>query len=184
LQKPDCLLLFTASYVTAAWQLYILFGLMGAFMGTGFVVAIQSVLAWFDKRRALGVGIGVAGSGLGNFALAPIMQALIDAGGWRAALRWFALFTLVVSLLNAAFVRRRAAKHVSKGKNEDAAQRRLLWSHVCSRNFVFMSIGSVFVSCAYFTPFLFLKPYAASVGIEKTQIVWLISGLGISSTVG
>jgi predicted MFS family arabinose efflux permease len=177
---------------------------MGVAMGFGFVVAIQSVLAWFDRRRALGVGIAVAGSGLGNFALAPtaqvgiltiymrmiadckisIRQALVDEWGWRGALRVFAGLTLIVSLMCAAFVRRREARHLSSGAAEDSAQRALFKKHLASRPFVFMFVSALLTSFGYFIPFLFLKPYAVSIDVTETQAVWLVSGLGIFSTVG
>ena len=40
--------------------------LMGAAGGIVFQSAIQCVVSWFDKRRALGVGLAVSGSGIGQ----------------------------------------------------------------------------------------------------------------------
>ncbi|XP_023930396.1 monocarboxylate transporter 12-like [Lingula anatina] len=44
------------------------------------VVCVQH---YFDKRRTLAMGISVAGSGIGTFALAPFQRWLADLVGWR-----------------------------------------------------------------------------------------------------
>lgn len=41
---------------------------------------------YFRKRTALAYGIGLSGSGIGTFVLAPVVQLLIDLYSWRGAL--------------------------------------------------------------------------------------------------
>jgi MFS family permease len=50
---------------------------------------------WFVRKRARAVGMTVLGYALGGLFLPPIFQLLIDAFGWRAAVRLFAAFVIV-----------------------------------------------------------------------------------------
>lgn len=58
--------------------------------GLGFALcyapAIAMVGCYFHKRMALAYGVGLSGSGIGTFVLAPAVQLLIDLYSWRGAL--------------------------------------------------------------------------------------------------
>lgn len=58
--------------------------------GLGFALcytpAIVMVGCYFRRRTALAYGIGMSGSGIGTFVLAPVVQLLIDLYSWRGAL--------------------------------------------------------------------------------------------------
>lgn len=41
---------------------------------------------YFREHTALAYGIGLSGSGIGTFVLAPLVQLLIDLYSWRGAL--------------------------------------------------------------------------------------------------
>lgn len=41
---------------------------------------------YFHERKALAYGIGMSGSGIGTFVLAPLVQLLIELYSWRGAL--------------------------------------------------------------------------------------------------
>lgn len=60
------------------------------FAGLGFALcytpAIVMVGCYFRERTALAYGIGLSGSGIGTFVLAPVVQLLIDLYSWRGAL--------------------------------------------------------------------------------------------------
>lgn len=68
------------------WHFYaaiILFSLVGS--TTTSLPYVRVISMWFDRRRGLMLGIVAAGIGLG-FAVVPIvMQALLQAFGWRGA---------------------------------------------------------------------------------------------------
>ena len=50
------------------------------------VAAIVIVQRWFNTRRGIAMGITVSAAGCGAFVLGPVLQAIIDARGWEAAL--------------------------------------------------------------------------------------------------
>lgn len=95
------------SYATAVWQLGLLYvGLVctgGALFGM--LPATTLIANWFVRRRGLMLGITYAGATIASAAGPLISQAIMDAEGWRVALRSLGLFTWVSTLpIFAAFV--------------------------------------------------------------------------------
>jgi MFS family permease len=85
-------------FMTAAWQLVILWGLLvglgAGSISLGFVATIAT--RWFAKRQGLVTGLLSAGGATGSLVFLPLVAALSEsAGGWRTA-------AIVISL--AAFV--------------------------------------------------------------------------------
>ena len=61
------------------------FGLIGGGVALPSVAAVVHVSRAFSARRATATGLAVSGSGVGAAVVAPLLQAAIDARGWRAA---------------------------------------------------------------------------------------------------
>ncbi|KAK7902105.1 hypothetical protein WMY93_018874 [Mugilogobius chulae] len=63
---------------------------MGIITGLGFALSYTPSVAmvgnYFHERKALAYGIGLSGSGIGTFILAPAVQLLIELYSWRGAL--------------------------------------------------------------------------------------------------
>lgn len=78
------------------WHLYLAFsGLTAIGISlAGWVPAVILVHGWFPSRFATAMGVASAGIGAGILALTPLAQFLIDAWGWRWALRAEALLTV------------------------------------------------------------------------------------------
>ena len=74
----------------------VLFGLGCSFPST---VALTALQAWFSKLRGTASGLVVCGSGFGAMVLGPLLQAQVDAGGWRQAFRCIALVSGAAVLL-------------------------------------------------------------------------------------
>lgn len=79
------------------WHFYamcVVIPIMGA--GTAPMAYSRIIVAWFDKRRGLALGIGLAGVGVGT-TLAPIIATLtMEYFGWRGA--YVVLGTMVIVL--------------------------------------------------------------------------------------
>ncbi|HOF64870.1 MAG TPA: MFS transporter [Dermatophilaceae bacterium] len=83
--------------MTAAWQLWLLWGLCVG-IGTGsMALVLGSVVAnrWFATRRGLVTGVFSAASSTGQLIFLPAIAALATGPGWRYA----AILTAVASLL-------------------------------------------------------------------------------------
>jgi sugar phosphate permease len=97
-----------SSRVTAAWHLYLAYGLLGA-LGAGAFYAPLSATAtrWFTARRGLAMGLLNCGMGLGILVVPPLCRALIGAVGWRATFAAIGLLTWAVVLVAVRTVRDR-----------------------------------------------------------------------------
>ena len=62
----------------------------------GLVVNVMLVSKWFVRNRGLAIGIALAGTSLGNAALAPMNAWLIQQLGWRDAFQWTAVVPLLL----------------------------------------------------------------------------------------
>lgn len=82
------------AFVTEAWQLYGLYGLISAAgMGAAWSPLVATVSRWFETNRGLAVGITTLGGGSGVFFIAPLAETLIQQLGWREAYLWLGLIS-------------------------------------------------------------------------------------------
>ena len=91
------------------WILFLLFTLIGALgAGANALPYLRTISAWFDRRRALALGIAMGGSGTGYVYVPPAVQYMIANHGWRSA--WFMLagVTLVIAVPLVYFLLREA----------------------------------------------------------------------------
>src|SRR3569833_165398 len=82
------------------WQMMVLWGIVIG-VGTGMTALVLGATVasrWFDKRRGRVGGLMTASNATGQRIFLPLLAALSENIGWRAAL------TLVVSMLGVAFV--------------------------------------------------------------------------------
>ncbi|XP_055304029.1 monocarboxylate transporter 9-like [Sitodiplosis mosellana] len=79
--------LFASYYAQNVFTLIITIGFMlGSGLGLVYLPAIVSVTTYFEKYRSVAVGIAMAGSGLGTFVFAPLVDFLNEEYGWRGTL--------------------------------------------------------------------------------------------------
>ena len=74
--------------MTQLWQLILLWGVVVG-IGTGLTALVLGATVatrWFSHRRGLVVGLLTASSATGQLIVLPILAALTEALGWRAAL--------------------------------------------------------------------------------------------------
>jgi len=91
------------------WILFALFALIGSLSaGANALPYLRSISAWFDRRRALALGIAMGGSGMGYVYVPPAVQYMIDNHGWRSAYFMLAAVTLIVAVPLVYFVLREA----------------------------------------------------------------------------
>jgi len=78
--------LLLTSQTSSLWQLFITYSLLLA-MGTHatYTVSMSTLSRWFDKKRAMALGIAGSASGLGMVVMAPFATYLIFTFSWRRA---------------------------------------------------------------------------------------------------
>lgn len=114
------------SMVTAFWQFYVIFAVMGAAYAIPVLLAPQALLSnWFEKRLGMVMGIALGLSGLAGAIFQPIVVSWIGSLGWRGAYALtailFALIALPCTLL-LRFAPDAARGEVAFG-HEEASQR-------------------------------------------------------------
>ncbi len=64
---------------------------------TGPVASSALLARWFSRRRGLAMSLAASGAAVGGLLIPPLLQALIDAFEWRAALRIYGIGLFLVS---------------------------------------------------------------------------------------
>lgn len=85
-------------------------GLVGLAVGAFYTPLTTVISAAFARNRGLALGLISAGSGLGNFAIAPLVRWLITAYDWRTAMLLLGDLTWLVTIPLALVIRGTAAR--------------------------------------------------------------------------
>jgi MFS family permease len=169
--------LLATSTAQHLWVGYLGYGLgVGVAVACGYVPMVAVVSGWFERRRALAVGVAVAGIGVGTLAGAPLAASLIAEYGWRRAHLLLALGGSVL-LVVAAFAARRPPRPVGE---EPWALRDV----VRTREFRAMYVATLLASIALFVPFVYLPTAALANGVSPVAAAALIGVIGVASVVG
>lgn len=71
-------------YVNSLTAMYVTFGIIG---GVGrcltFVTAVVSIAFWFEKKRAVALGLAASGAGFGTIFFPPLTNLLLNEYHWR-----------------------------------------------------------------------------------------------------
>lgn len=166
---------------------------------------------YFSRRKALAYGIAMSGSGIGTFILAPVVQLLIEQFSWRGALLILGGFVLNLCVCG-ALMRPITLKedHSNPEKNHDHGMPRencqqasayspltKEWARTClccslqqeygfllMSDFVVLAVSVLFMAYGCSPLFVYLVPYALSVGVSHQQAAFLMSILGVIDIVG
>ena len=106
----------------AAWQLYVIYGLLIGFFGTGALAApaMANIARWYIRRRGMAVGMVAGGQALAGIMWPPIFTLVMEAHGWRMMALAFGAVALVF-LPPLAFVLRRRPEMLSGTPGTPAA---------------------------------------------------------------
>ncbi|PIA18515.1 MFS general substrate transporter, partial [Coemansia reversa NRRL 1564] len=171
--------LIIASFCDSApWKLILTQGIVFAFGAALVFVPSTSIPSqWFTKRRALAIGIVVAGSGIGGLWLTPATRAMIDQLGTGWALRITGIIVFVVNSIASLFMRGRI-KVKSREKIVDMSIFRDI-------RFILICVGATCGMCGYFTPFFSMPSFAEEiVGKSNSFGNDLLTVINAASTVG
>jgi sugar phosphate permease len=181
--------------VTAAWQLYLLWGLtMGAATGAvAPVLAATIATRWFIERRGLVTGLLTAANSTGQLVFLPLLSHLVH-GGWRWAMAVVGGAALIALALSALLMRDRPAdvgaapyggemEAASNGPRPSAlgVLRDVAWDRT------FLVLAASFFVCGATTVGLIavhLIPAGHDHGIADTQVAALLAVMGILDIAG
>ena len=174
------------SDVDNPWMLNVSAGLLvgAGVAGTSFGIILPAMArAVGEERRQWALGLGTAAGSLGQFAVVPVAQLLIEAFGWMTALNILAGSSVAMALLAmplAPFSGNQEAVQMKKEQTIPEA----LQQAIGHRSFLLLVAG--FFVCGFHVAFItahmpaFLndKGFAASIG------AWSISIIGLCNVFG
>lgn len=99
--------------LTAAYGILLGF----SYAALGFIPHMAIVPRWFDRRRGLASALSLAGTGLGSLAVAALSAELIVHIGWRDAMWWFGIASIVVLIPLNVVVHRHSAERVGLSRD-------------------------------------------------------------------
>ena len=177
-------------YIQSLWQAYLVFGLAltGAVAGVSNVTGAVAVARWIKHRKALAVGIVMAGAAAGQLALVPGVAALMQVTGWRAAFVWSGAAVLAIAVpIVFLFLRDDppGSAEARVARDRAAGRPQPLSSLARQRNFWWL-MGSFWV-CGVTTAGLIdphLIPYAEDVHIDTVTAATAFGVLGVFNVLG
>jgi MFS family permease len=99
--------LILTSQISAAWQLYLFYGLMAGFgLSVAFAPLVSTVSRWFVSKRGLAIGIVLAGIGTGTVVMSPLARYLVATYEWRLSYIIIGLLAWIIVIPGALFLRR------------------------------------------------------------------------------
>jgi MFS family permease len=189
-----------ATQVTRPWQLVLVWGVVvGA--GSGMVALVLGatvVNRWFAARRGLAMGLLTASTATGQLVFLPLLAAVIQQHGWRAAAMVMAAAAALAIPLVALLLRERPADvglpplgaaeiapAATGGPNAARLALAALGEGACSRDFWLLT--ATFFICGASTNGLIgthLIPAAHDHGIPEVRAASLLALMGIFDLVG
>lgn len=174
-------------------QVYAAYGLgVGFGVGCAYVPAMGAVQRWFVRHRGFASGLASSGIGVGTLVAPPLAAALIAAFGWREAYLILGGGSAVVGAGMALLIENDPHDR-GLGPDGEPMQAHGGVSHasgaslrqaIKSRRFIGLYAACLACSFAVFVPFVHLVPYALDHGITEAAAVWLVSAIGVGSTLG
>ena len=189
-------------FVTAAWQLVLLWGVLVG-LGTGsmaLVFAASVANRWFVRRRGLVMGLLTAGSATGQLIFLPVVAVISDHIGWRPASLVIAGAALAVVPLVLLFLHDRPADRgvlpygasdsepiEAEASENGSARRALSVLRMASRHRTFWALVAGFAICGASTNGLIgthFIPAAHDHGMSEPVAAGLLAVVGIFDIVG
>ena len=192
--------LILVSQTTAAWQLFISYGLILP-LGTGptFTVVNSTTSRWFEQKRGFILGLTTSGGGLGAIVMAPLSTYLIVQFEWRTAFIIIGLIACFIMASLALLLRKdpRDMGLLPDGIQSEAAYKSLhqrkdrteptglsLSRALRTSNFWFLCLVWLLLSLNVHLIMVHLVPYAVDTGISAMDAAIIVSLIGGATIVG
>ncbi|OSD00871.1 MFS general substrate transporter [Trametes coccinea BRFM310] len=151
--------IFTASFCTQLWQLYLTQGLLYGIGSSMYYFPIMSLTpAYFDRNRGAAMGIVLAGSGVGGLVLSPVFHVLLTRIGIRWALRILGLWNFALGIpISSVLTKKHGAAASAAGST------RVSMALIKRGTFILQSLGALLQAAGNMVPVYFLTTYSVSV---------------------
>ncbi|KAL1979612.1 hypothetical protein VTN96DRAFT_5452 [Rasamsonia emersonii] len=172
------------------WQFILAQGiLLGLSMTLLVCPAVALVSQYFRKRRAVAVGVTVAGSSIGGVVWPIIVNELLKKPnigfGWTMRISGFIMLViLVVSSIIARSPEKQNKSDAEKQQSTPAGNRKWDWTIVKTPAMLLTALGFFFNYLGMFSPFFFVTSYAVTRGFSQNLAFYTVSILNGGSFFG
>ena len=174
------------SGVDSPWLLNASAGLLvgAGIAGTSFGIVLPAMVRAVGKeRQQWALGLGTAAGSLGQFAVVPVAQVLINAFGWVAALNILAGSALLMILLAIPLAPYSGKQQEGqKGMNQTIPE--ALQEALGHRSYVLLVMG--FFVCGFHVAFItaHMPAFLTDIGFDANVGAWSISIIGFCNIFG
>jgi MFS family permease len=173
------LALSMSSFSTSTTHLIVTQGVLYAVGGSfAYSPCIMFMDEWFVKKIGLAYGIMWAGTGLAGIVVPILLQWILDAYGYKTALRaWsICLFILTAPLLR--FIKRRVPI------SQVHQTRRFDFSFITTSTFGILEVCNIIEALGFFLPSIYLPSYARSLGASGLLSTLTVVLFNVASVFG
>lgn len=180
-----------ASFSQHLWQFILTQGLlMGIATCLSYIPAVTVAPMWFDRNRALAMGLILSGTGVGGLVFSPFLQALNASVGFRNSLRIAGAVTTVCIVIGGIVLdwdpvskaRMQAEKDARRSRYGAGDRLRQFWDIPLvnwriarSSKFTAQLVAGMLQAAAYYTPVFFFSAYARTLGYSAKTGAGFIS---------
>ncbi|XP_027713010.1 monocarboxylate transporter 11 isoform X1 [Vombatus ursinus] len=167
-----------SAFASSLLHLYLGLGLLaGSGWALVFAPALGTVSRYFSRRRVLAVGLALTGNGVASLLLAPVLQLLLDAFGWRGALLLLGATTLHLTPCGALLRPLALSGDPTTPPHSPLNALGLtLFTHPA---FAVFALGTTLVGAGYFIPYVHLAPHALDLGLGGYGAALVVAGAAV-----
>ena len=197
--------LMLATLASRPWHVY---GTLGVLVGAGsvclgFTGEALLLSAWFVRRRGLAMSIAFSGVGIGSMIIMPLLQAVIERSGWRAACWTMGLLVLVILAPLNLLTRRRprdigltpdgddpSATTVSSGREwniVDPAWVAIDWTlrrAMGTARFWWLAVGYFCALFVWYAVQVHQTKYLVEIGFRPRDAAWALGAVSLAGVPG
>ena len=180
------------------WHFYaicVVIPILGA--GTAPLTFSRLIVAWFDKKRGLALGIGLAGVGIGTAAVPMLANAIMEQYSWREAYAGLGLLIIVLALPVVAMVMRDTPEQMGALPDGESATKETIEATknkalvgftaktaLTHKSFWLIAGSFAIVGLTTSTVLIHLIPLMIDRGMTRGEAVGVFAYLGIALIIG
>ena len=154
--------------------------------GTSFGIILPAMArAVGPERQQWALGLGTAAGSMGQFAIVPLSQTLVEAYGWATALNILAGSALLMAVLAIPLAPYSGRQPVGQDQNAgDQTVPQALHEAIHYRSFLLLVMG--FFVCGFHVAFItaHMPAFITDLGFEPKVGAWSISIIGLCNVFG
>lgn len=175
------------AFTSSLWQWYLFSSINAIVQQMMFFMPFMALISrWFDRRRGIAISILGTGFSLGGFIMVPVMSAVIDGFGWRAAFVISGTVTAMLFLPVGQFVVRNSPADVGAevdgapppddGLPSAAVEGLTLREAIRTPLFWTLSLALSLLFFGMFGWLVHQIPFYESIGISRQSAALIVSG--------